>query len=395
MKEKLADLWAIIWRPVLAIAVLLALAAAIILPGLHEYRTFVSPFEDPKVLAITEKSKLIDSAAFLPQRTVQAALFKFGFDTPAYLRLVSVAMAVSCIVAMYYILRHWYTARVAIFGTILFGTSSWFLHQARSAEFGISYIFAALTLICIGIWASERKRPDLLPLIALFTGLTLYVPGFWLLVLFSVIFGRNEIRFMWSKSSASAKLLSGLLFVCSLVPLAFSLFRQPHQYQQVLGLVGGEKTLSFHMFTDNFVNIWQGFFTSGVEEPLRWLVGTPILDITSIILLGLGIYSYHSGLHPIRYKTILGGLIVSVILMTLGGFEFVGIALVFSYLFIAAGIGLLLQQWFSVFPRNPFARTIGVACIVALVAGIAYFHASRYYIGWSHADSTLKVIIRK
>jgi len=395
MKEKLADLWAIIWRPLIALAILIALAAAIILPGLHEYRTFVSPLEDPKVLAITEKSKLIDSAAFLPQRTVQAALLKFGFDTPAYLRLVSVAMAVSCIVAMYYILRHWYTARVAIFGTILFGTSSWFLHQARSAEFGISYIFAALTLICIGIWASERKKPDLLPIVALFTGLTLYVPGFWLLVLFSVLFGRKEVGFMWSKSRTSAKLLSGILFLGSLAPLAFSLFRQPHQYQQVLGLVGGEKALSVRAFGDNFVNIWQGFFISGVDEPLRWLIGTPILDITSIILLGLGIYSYQSGLHPIRYKTILGGLVVSAILMTLGGFEFIGIALVFSYLFIAAGIGLLLQQWFSVFPRNPFARTIGVLCIAVLVGAVAYFHASRYYIGWSHADSTLKVIIRK
>ncbi len=395
MKEKLADLWAIIWRPLIALAILVALAAAIILPGLHEYRAFVSPMEDPKVLAITEKSKLIDSAAFLPQRTVQAALLKFGFDTPAYLRLVSVAMAVSCIVAMYYILRHWYTARVAIFGTILFGTSSWFLHQARSAEFGISYIFAALTLICIGIWASERKKPDLLPLVALFTGLTLYVPGFWLLVLFSVLFGRTEISFMWSKSRTSAKLLSGLLFLGSLVPLAFSLFRQPHQYQQVLGLVGGEKALSVRAFGDNFVNIWQGFFISGVDEPLRWLIGTPILDITSIILLGLGIYSYQSGLHPIRYKTILGGLVVSAILMTLGGFEFIGIALVFSYLFIAAGIGLLLQQWFSVFPRNPFARTVGVLCVAVLVGAIAYFHASRYYIGWSHADSTLKVIIQR
>ncbi len=395
MKEKLADLWAIIWRPLAVALLVAALVAAIILPGLHEYRTFVSPFENPKTLAITNKSELISSAAFLPQRTAQAVLFKLGFDTSAYLRLVSVAMAVSCIVAMYYILRHWYTARIAVLGTLLFSSSSWFLHQARSAEFGISYIFATLTLICIGIWASERKRPKLLPLVALFAGLTLYVPGFWFLVLCSVIFGRNELRFMWGKSSLPTKLMSLLLFAGSLAPLIYSLVRQPGQYQQILGLVGGEKTLSLQVMANNFVDIWRAFIVNGVDEPLRWLVGTPILDITSLILFGLGVYSYRSGLHPIRYKLILGGLIVSIILMTLGGFEFIGIALVFSYLFIVAGLSLLLQQWFSVFPRNPFARTVGVMCVAVLVAGITYFHASRYYIGWPHADATLKVIIQK
>lgn len=395
MKEKLADLWAIVRRPFLVVLIILGLVALIVLPGIHEYRSFVSPFEDPKALAITDKTVLLENASYLPQRAAQAVVFKLGFETPAYLRMVSVGMAICCIFAMYYVLKHWYTARVAMFGTILFATSSWFLHQARSAEFGMSYIIATLALVCIGVWASERKRPWLLPFVALTIGLTLYVPGFWLLVIFASIFGRREIAFMWGKSSIKSRLLAIFLFLTSLAPLAYSVFTNPSQYRQILGFAGGEQALSGAVILKNFGDVWLGFAVRGVDEPLRWLVGTPILDAASLILLGLGIYSYHSKLHPIRYKTILWGLIIALILMVLGGFEYIGIAIVFAYLFISAGLGLLLQQWFSVFPKNPVARTVGVTCIAVLVAGIAYFHVTRYYIGWTHADSTRRAIIQK
>jgi hypothetical protein len=61
------------------------------------------------------------------------------------------------------------------------------------------------------------------------------------------------------------------------------------------------------------------------------------------------------------------------------------------YLVVAAGIAHLLNQWFSVFPRNPIARTIGWSLIGIVLVLVCSFHLVHYFVGWPQASATHEV----
>jgi len=75
---------------------------------------------------------------------------------------------------------------------------------------------------------------------------------------------------------------------------------------------------------------------------------------------------------------------VSLLLIGTYGVSSISWLVPFLYLFIAAGIALLLQMWFSVFPKNPIAKYVGLLWIGLIVVLIAYYQGTRYFVGYSH-----------
>jgi hypothetical protein len=54
-------------------------------------------------------------------------------------------------------------------------------------------------------------------------------------------------------------------------------------------------------------------------------------------------------------------------------------------------VALLLQQWFTVFPRNPLARLIGVLMVSLLVVLSAYYNTRHYFVAWPKNSQTEQV----
>ncbi len=394
MKEKLIDFWALVSKPIIFLAVIAGLGLAIILPGLKAFRSLASTYETADSLKTSSFDQLMNTASFLPQRSLQALLYKLGFDHLTHIRLISVMMAVVALVAFFFILRHWYTTRVSLLGTFLLGSSSWFLHQARSAEVGISYILTIVAVISIGIWASERKKPGLLPVASFVSALTLYTPGVWVFFVISIVAGKNEIKLIWSKISPVNRLLSVVAFTAGLLPMMYSLYKNIHQ-EELLGLTGGLETLNASIISSNLLGLPRQLLMSGIDDPSRWLVGTPIFDVATATLIILGVYAYRSGLNPIRARGILIGCVLSVAVIGFAGDAGISLLVPFLYLLGAGGIGLLLQQWFSVFPKNPVARTIGVIWLSLLIVGVGYYQASRHFVGWPNAQATKQSMVKR
>jgi uncharacterized protein YqhQ len=81
---------------------------------------------------------------------------------------------------------------------------------------------------------------------------------------------------------------------------------------------------------------------------------------------------------------------MSALLVALNGPVPLSILIPFAYILIAAGITFMLQQWFTVFPRNPVAKNIGVAIMTLAVVTTTFYHINHYYVAWPNAPQTIK-----
>ncbi len=380
MYSRVIDFLVELLKPLLVILTILFLTSVIIILDYTSFKTPGSGPEEIGMLQVSSINDLLQNALFLPQRLLQFVFSNFEVNETVALKMPSVLMASIAAILMFYVLRHWYSKRVALLGTLLFASSSWFLLQARSASFGISLILSAMTIISLGIWASERKRVTLLPLVGFICGLLLYVPGGWLFLIIALVAGNRELKFIWKKNSKLNKVLSISLFILSIVPLLYSLYINHNQ----LDLLGVSSSASLQTLISNIINLPGQLFISGLDNNYTWLAGTPILDMATTILLILALYGYRSGYNPVRFRGISVATGVSLLLIGTYGVSSISWLVPFLYLFIAAGIALLLQMWFSVFPKNPIAKYVGLLWIGLLVVLIAYYQGTRYFVGYSH-----------
>ncbi len=82
-----------------------------------------------------------------------------------------------------------------------------------------------------------------------------------------------------------------------------------------------------------------------------------------------------------------------VILIGLGQVATLGLLIPVLYIVMANGIAYMLQSWFTVFPRNPVARTLGVVLLTIVVVVSCSYQLQRYFIAWPAAEATKPALI--
>jgi hypothetical protein len=142
------------------------------------------------------------------------------------------------------------------------------------------------------------------------------------------------------------------------------------------------------MLLDNFFNIPEWLFLSGPNDPVHWLGRLPLLDVFSTAMLVLGIYSIRYHLEFIRVQLLVGSSMLLTLLITLGGPVTITVLMPAIYILIAGGVAFLLQQWFTVFPRNPIAKTIATTMMSVSILLVSYYHISHYFIAWPQSPAT-------
>jgi hypothetical protein len=86
-----------------------------------------------------------------------------------------------------------------------------------------------------------------------------------------------------------------------------------------------------------------------------------------------------------------GIIILSLILTVLNGWLAMTIALPMFFVLVSAGLALFLQQWFTVFPRNPLARTVGITVVSFVVVLAGYYNLRHYFVAWPRNPDTRQV----
>ncbi len=375
------------------------LIAGLFFAALYLYKigSFVpghSRFETLDFLEINGLGPLFDSAAYLPMRGLELVMVQIDHPNATLLRLVSVLVVGGATISMYLVLSAWHTRRIALLMSILFMTNTYVLQAGRFASHESLLFLLAPLLLLFGIWLKAKRTVNRAPLILLGVSGLLYIPGFiWLMLGFLAAF-HVRLKLAWKFVTQKIRITAagGALLVLS--PMIVSLINNPAQLPTLLGF---DRLTNFGIRSclEALTQIPDDLFVYGPSDASIWLLRTPILDIGSAVLLVLGIYSYSRGKHTLRRRLLIALFCVGVVLVTLSTYISVAVLLPIIYIVMASGLTYLLQSWFTVFPRNPLARAIGVVVLCGLIGVIAAYHINRYFVAWPHAPQTIPALLEQ
>jgi len=391
MKKTLLGILEQAWLPFAVWLAAIAGMSALLLPRIGSIPASNTVFEQPGFLKVLASDQIVENILFAPHKVLQFALVHFHHDSILSMRLVSVLFAMLAISTFFLLMCNWTSRRVALLGTLLFASSSWMLHKARWAEPDVMYLYAIPFLLLAGLYLKQRKFDVLLPLTTLLAALCLYLPGLWIFVFMGTIYVLPELRQAWKRQYLKWRILWLASFVLPVLPLIYSLTTHPSQLRDWLGLPEAS-LLSASYVLERFSEIPRQLLLTGPEESIQWLHGTPVLDIASLALVILGAYYCFRERHnPMRNRLLIGIVTICIVFISLGGSVSLSILMPVIYIFATLGLGLLLQQWFHVFPRNPVARSVGLGLACLLVLAAITYQTTRYYIAWPKAETTKQI----
>lgn len=377
---------------------LVTLGSLLIAAGILSYKiaTLVPAFS-PDEITTRAASKsfgaIKNNPLFGPKIALQFILQKLNHHGPLAMRSVSVLVGLTVICSFYYVLSKWYTRRIAILGTLLLATSSWFLHISRLSTNDIMFCSLFLLFAC-GVWLEEaRRNVKALLTCGLLAIALLYIPGMIWFILPIVFWQRRRIALYLQQVSTWQLSLLIVMSSVLLVPLILSIVYQPSLYKEWLGLP--VHWLSFKEMAQNLVHIPAQLFWHGPRDASRWLGQLPLIDWFGAVMFAVGAYSYWFKLHLDRTWFLIYIAIIGSVLIAIGGPVRINLFLPFVYLVMAGGVALMLQQWFTVFPRNPFARTVGTTLIIIAVMASCFYQLNHYFVAWPNAPETKAVFHQK
>lgn len=304
-------------------------------------------------------------------------------------RLSAVAFGLATLFAFWWLLQHWYDRRVAFFGTILFGSSAWFLHVARFGAPDV-LMFLVIMLVACGVWLKKSSNPIALFLCFALSIALLYVPGMIWVIVLGVIWQWKTVDRIF-RSHLWLVTLGGLLLASALVPLAFAVYRTPELWKTLVGL----PATGWPQIGEVLSNLYQipmaFFFRYADASPETWLGNLAILDIFSIAMLVLGGYVFikHSNLQ--RVRLVGWALVVGIALISLGGGVSLSLIVPFIYILAAVGIGFLFTRWYEVFPRNPIAHVLALVLVSLAILTACSYQLRHYFVAWPRNRETRSI----
>lgn len=390
MREK-TSFWSMfiaVWQSTMSYALGISAAAALLLFRLGTLVPGLSAGELASKQSSANLRAIIDNPVDLPYKLVQFATQQAGNHGALTLRFASVVFAAGFVTLFYFVVRSWYTRRVALLTTILLASSSWFLHIARLANSSI-LLLALLAALAYGSWLQHTsKRRTAVLLGSFITASLIYIPGFIWIVMAAALWQRRKI-FSLVKMAPFATAFGAILFAVLLAPLGWAIFKQPDIARSVTGLPTGN--INPVNLVKNLANIPLQLTVRGPNNPEYWLGRLPLIDYFVMFMAILGSYAYFFKRSLDRAKTLAGCFIIGAALITVGGPVKMPILLPLIYLVAAGGVALMIQRWFTVFPRNPLARTIGIIIISVAVLTSVYYNLSNYFVAWPQAPETKAV----
>lgn len=315
-----------------------------------------------------------------------------GDQTLLPLRAAATLFGLLTLTAFYWLVRHWHGERSAILGTIVFGCSAWFLHTARLGTPDV-LLFLLLGVVASSVWLKQTKNPLVLLVGFGLIAVLLYIPGMvWLLLIAAVWQHKTLIKLFQEQPTLMS--VGGLGLLVLIAPLIWAVSRSVVVARVMAGLPAEQWPGAFHV-VKQLALIPYHLFLRGPLDPVHWLARLPILDVFSIIMLVLGAYLYLKHLHLVRSKMVLVILAASTILIALGGKVGISILIPFIYLLVAAGMGLFLDRWQAVFPRNVIAQSVSVALVSMAVIAVGWYGLRHYFVAWPNAPATKQVFTIK
>lgn len=309
------------------------------------------------------------------------------------LRYVSGVMAICIIATFYAICRKFYSQRVSVLTTLLFGISSTTLTLSRVATPAI-LLYSLVSLISSIAWLRESRRTRFAPFIIFpIVALALYTPGaIWFIGLLTLWFWK-DIPLIYKHLKRQWIVLGVFCSLIMMLPLIYASVQNIAVLRTWFLL---PEHFSIASFFVELKNVPSAFLYKSTPDPFYNLGRLPLLDAFSGTMLLLGFYSYRTKVRLQRTIIYIFSALIGVFLACINANQlYLVICLPFIYLFMAEGLHFLLGEWRSVFPRNPIARFVGTVFMSIAVLGTCSYHMNRYFLAWINTPETKRAYSQK
>ncbi len=334
-----------------------------------------NPFEG--VLQFLQTTHAID----LPYHLLQKTSLNFLGVSPLGIRLPSLLLATMSAFLFLILLRRWLPGNTAIVMSVLIATSSWFLSIGRIGTPEIMVIFWAVLLLLLATLISQESRyVHVWKALSVFAvGLSFYSP--YMVYLFLAIFiastTQPHIRYIIrsiEKFSVTTALFIGAIV---LVPLGFHAFREPSVLLSLLAMptaIPGPLEFLQNLLSAGSALV-NPFKNSITQSPL------PLIGIPTTVLAIIGTVRLVKDWHAVRSHTLLLWLAILAPILALGGAS-QSLNILFAPIMLLAAIGMqsIFTYWYTIFPRNPYARVFGLVPLCVLVLSMINFNYQRYFV---------------
>lgn len=376
MATKISDLILYRYRFMLGY-VLISLAGL----GLLWVALFVTPggIDSAEIHSVIITSSLsvhsLDPANIInaPYHLLQALSMQiFGINNFA-IKLPSAFIAILTVIGAVGLLGQWFRRNVAVLTIIIALTTGEFLFLAQNGTPAIMPIFWSVWILHSALMVSRRANFSLLWKVILFgtAALSLYTPLSIYIIVAVVSAGllHPHLRYLIRQMTWWRVLLAVLFAVGIITPLAFAIDLNPTIFFKIIGLPNHIDLA--HNLAELSIR-YTNFMDDSNSPDL-----TPIYGLGSILLALLGVVRFVTTKYTAR-NYILTALIVLLVPAVLLNPKQIGVTFVPIILLVAMGIDLLFRRWYSLFPRNPYARLAGLIPLAVLIGGMITSGIVRY-----------------
>jgi len=301
------------------------------------------------------------------------------------IKLPSLILALVSAIGLIVLLRRWFRPNIAFLASVIAITTGQFLFIAQSGTPDILYVLWAVWLLLLGTLIAKRAQPRTLWKVLFFvvSALSLYTPlSIYALVALSLAAVLHpHLRYIIRQLSKRKLAGAFALGVIIIIPLALGVIKSPELGLTILGIPSGWPIVSTNLLV--LVQQYLGF-----ALPSSTGLMTPVFGLGSMLIIGFGVYKLIRTRQSTQsYIVIIWLLCLVPILIT--NPLFTSVTFLPLVLLLATGLSSLLGYWYSLFPRNPYARIAGLIPLVVLVGALVFTGLERYVYGYYYDPQTV------
>lgn len=281
-------------------------------------------------------------------------------------------------------IRRWFSRSISIISTIITSTTASFMILARGGTPDIMLAFWTVLFIFAGVsFLVNHERGFRWKILIVLAGVGLLYTPYGIYTLLACLLGglvHPHVRSRLKRvKPVRLAILIGLGLV-SLIPLVIYALQQPSSLALLTGLDQLPQSIDqLRTHLANIVGLYLDFTNSRVVDTFL----TPVFNIASIALMLFGLFRLIQKHHTARSYVMLTWLATTGLVLILIS-QSPHIALMPAMFLLAFGIKALIEEWYTLFPRNPYARFAGLLPLGVLLVGIStsnlmhYFNLFRY-----------------
>ncbi|OYX41222.1 hypothetical protein B7Y94_05395 [Candidatus Saccharibacteria bacterium 32-49-12] len=297
------------------------------------------------------------------------------------IKLPAVVISAVAAIALFLLLKRWFKTNVALLTMLIMTASGQFIFLAQNATSHILFAaYSALILLFASLILQKAKGQLIWKIgLAVSVGLSLYTPYFVYInlgLLAVALIHPYPRHHLFKKSQRKNWTIAALVLLAVISPLLYLCFQNPELISILLGVYAA----SFDIPGNLKLLLQSYFWVEPIVANSRIL---PLLDFSAAAIIILGFIVLFSDRYRARTYMIVAWLLLTLPILFLQP-NLTTIALVPVFILLAMGLERLLREWYKLFPKNPYARAVGLVLIVGLIGAMVFSGIDRYTHGYRH-----------